>query len=131
MFKLSIQADEEMRGIVRAEVKGAIITLTKAEIATQVAEGFRRIQGTNTSLEPFIQLQATGIIKQKVNESLNPGWGQQNLDIRGTAREYIKGLVKEKVNDSISEEIRAVLATIDIKDLVTKAISGLKFHAGS
>jgi hypothetical protein len=130
MFKLSIQADDEMRKMIREEVKGAIITLTKEEIAAQVAEGFRRIQGNNLTLEPFIQLQATSIITRKVNETLNPGFGQTAFNIYNTAVSYIKGLVAERVNHNIDAEIRVQLATKDIKDLVKKAVSGMTILGG-
>ena len=120
MFKLTINADEEMRDLIREEVKGALITLTKEQVKAEVDEGIRRAKGTNNeTLEPYIKTTIGSTINSLVRAALS------HFNPTTEARNAIQAMIRSDVQRAVALEVEKAMAVVDVPALVRKAFGSI------
>lgn len=114
-MEINLNADPEFRQMVRDELKAALISETKIEVANAVKEGIRRAVGTSESKIP-------DFIKEAVSQAL------PTYKVVADAQETIRQIVRAHLVEQIKEIADAEIKKFDVFEYLKKRISNLTIH---
>lgn len=109
---INLNADPDFREMVRAEVKAALISDTKVDVAKAVQEGIRRAVGN-------ADVKIPGYINSAVKETLPSG------HIRDMVRQAVRDLIREQLTIEIKTLAEAEVKKIDVAAEVRKKLANL------
>ena len=125
MFKITINSDDEMRKLIREEVKGAVITMGREEVLAQVKEGIRRAQGPGEeSLEGLVHRTIEKVAQGLILRDLPPGFSP-----RREVAELIKAKFQKSVEAAVDLEVAKAMQQVDIPALIRQALSHITVSA--
>ena len=121
----TINADQEMRDIVRETIKGQVLTLVKDDVKKEVEAGLKRARGPgNTDLYPFIIQTCERVANKQVEAAL------KNFSVTAEARKIIEHrigeLVSEEMTRLIQDRVKMALEKIDVHAAVKKQVDRIK-----
>lgn len=124
MFKLIIDSDDEMRKLIREEVKGALIAMSREEMQKQVDEGIRRAMGPGvTTMDALVLKSLDKTLALHVSRQLG------SFSVVEAAREAIRTTVAQTLNKIASAQVGLAMAKIDVEAVVRKAFGNITISA--
>lgn len=124
MFKLIIDSDDEMRKLIREEVKGALIAMSREEMQKQVDEGIRRAMGPGvTTMDALVLKSFDKTLALHVSRQLG------SFSVVEAAREAIRTTVAQTLNKVASAQVGLAMAKIDVEAVVRKAFGNITISA--
>jgi hypothetical protein len=124
VFKLIIDSDDEMRKLIREEVKGALIAMSREEMQKQVDEGIRRAMGPGvTTMDALVLKSLDKTLALHVSRQLG------SFSVVEAAREAIRTTVAQTLNKVASAQVGLAMAKIDVEAVVRKAFGNITISA--
>jgi hypothetical protein len=124
VFKLIIDSDDEMRKLIREEVKGALIAMSREEMQKQVDEGIRRAMGPGvTTMDALVLKSLDKTLALHVSRQLG------SFSVVEAAREAIRTTVAQTLNKIASAQVGLAMAKIDVEAVVRKAFGNITISA--
>ena len=124
MFKFIIDSDDEMRKLIREEVKGALIAMSREEMQKQVDEGIRRAMGPGvTTMDALVLKSLDKTLALHVSRQLG------SFSVVEAAREAIRTTVAQTLNKIASAQVGLAMAKIDVEAVVRKAFGNITISA--
>jgi hypothetical protein len=124
VFKLIIDSDDEMRKLIREEVKGALIAMSREEMQKQVDEGIRRAMGPGvTTMDALVLKSFDKTLALHVSRQLG------SFSVVEAAREAIRTTVAQTLNKVASAQVGLAMAKIDVEAVVRKAFGNITISA--
>jgi hypothetical protein len=124
VFKLIIESDDEMRKLIREEVKGALIAMSREEMQKQVDEGIRRAMGPGvTTMDALVLKSLDKTLALHVSRQLG------SFSVVEAAREAIRTQVKQVLDKVVNAQVGMAMAKIDVEAVVRKAFGKITISA--
>ena len=124
MFKFIIDADDEMRKLIREEVKGALVAMSREEMKAQVDEGIRRARGPGVeTMDTLVRNSLDRAILSQVVRQL------AGFNVASEAREMVRARLTKEIDLVVTRKVDEAMQKVDVEALVRQALGTITIQA--